>query len=441
MMATPSQVHLDIPDLPRMIQINELAAPEAPTDLMSTGLEPEILSDLCLKSTYTVPQCTTEWVAQQIHLPMPLVEELMQQLKDDQMLQVLGQVGPFNHRYSITDRGREQAKRLMEISGYVGPAPVSLAAYTAMIDWQLAQFPQISLELVKEALKELVLMEPDVYTAALAVMSQRSLFLSGPPGNGKTSIANALHNAIRGELWIPHCIGVGNDIIRVYDQQCHDEIDISSSQPWKMDQRWVRIKRPIIVAGGEMTLDSLDLAYSHAMRFYEAPLHFKSNGGTFVIDDFGRQRVEPSELLNRWIIPLEHRVDYLTLHTGLKVMVPFRQMLVVATNLDPDRVMDPAFLRRMGYRVYVGSPGKKRYCEIFKRYASRYNIDIPDDLMERLLQQYQKDGRELRGCEPRDLIERCRDICKLRRQPMKISDETLQLAWAGYFGISMVREQ
>lgn len=419
-----------------MVDVGGIATPEAPVDLNSMGVDPSVLQNLCLKVLYTVPQGTTEWMSNQVNIPMPLCEQMLQQLKVEQMVSVLGQVGPFNHRYSITERGREQAKRLMEISGYIGPAPISLNAYTAMIDWQLAQFPQISLELVREALKELVLPEHDVYTSALAIMSQRSLFLFGPPGNGKTSIARALHNAVKGDLWIPYCIGIGEEVIRVYDQQCHEKAEFQSPQPWKVDGRWVRIKRPLTIAGGEMTIESLDLAFSPSTRFYEAPLHFKSNGGTFVIDDFGRQRVDPSDLLNRWIIPLEHRVDYMTLHTGLKVMVPFRQMLIVATNLDPNRVMDPAFLRRMGYRVYVGSPNKERFCEIFHRYAARYNATVSQALLDRLLQQYAKEGRELRACEPRDLIERVRDISKLRRTTMQVTDENLRLAWAGYFGLT-----
>lgn len=424
------------PHLPRLIEQAGTICPEAPADVYATGVSPGILADLALKAAFTVPQCTTEWISGQTHLPLPLIENLMQRMKDDQLLEVLGQLGPFNHRYSITDRGRERARRLLEICGYIGPAPVSLDSYTAMIDWQLTQFQQIDLEMVREALAPLTLPEEDMYTAALAAMSNRSLFLSGPPGNGKTSIANLLHNAINGELWIPFCISVGSDIIRMYDPQTHILANTTVPQPWKVDQRWIRIERPLIIAGGEMTIESLDLAYSPSLKFYESPLHLKSNGGTFVIDDFGRQRVAPTELLNRWIIPLEHRIDYLTLHTGLKIQVPFRQMLIVATNLDPGRVMDPAFLRRMGYRIEIQSPTPERYREIFIRYAQeKCNLIPPPRLLDRLLERYQRENRPLRSCEPRDLILRMSDICKLHRQPMEINDEYLDIAWSGYFGV------
>jgi hypothetical protein len=183
-----------------------------------------------------------------------------------------------------------------------------------------------------------------------------------------------------------------------------------------------------------MTLDSFDLIYSPSLRYYEAPLHVKANGGTFLIDDFGRQRVDPHELLNRWIIPLENRIDYLTLHTGMKIQVPFLQLLIIATNLDPERVTDPAFLRRIGYRLFLAPPSPERYHEIFRRYAERHGITVPPGLVARLLERYATEGRELRGCEPRDLIERARDICRFTGRPLELDDDVMALAWAGYFG-------
>ena len=186
-----------------------------------------------------------------------------------------------------------------------------------------------------------------------------------------------------------------------------------------------------------MTLDSFDLTYSPALRYYEAPLHLKANGGTYLIDDFGRQRVDPHELLNRWIVPLEHRIDYLTLHTGQKIQVPFRVMLIIATNLDIGAITDPAFLRRMGYRLHVGSPTPERYAVIFERYAARRGLVVPPGMVGRLLERYRATGRELRSCEPRDLIERAEDICRFRGLPLELTDEVVDLAWAGYFGESL----
>ena len=183
-----------------------------------------------------------------------------------------------------------------------------------------------------------------------------------------------------------------------------------------------------------MTLESFDLIYSPSLRYYEAPLHMKANGGMFLIDDFGRQRVDPHELLNRWIIPLENRIDYLTLHTGKKIQIPFLQSLIIATNLDPEQVTDPAFLRRMGYRLCLEAPSPERYRTILERYAGRFGIAIPPGLVERLLERYAAEGRELRGCEPRDLIERARDICRFTGRPMELNDDVMALAWKGYFG-------
>jgi hypothetical protein len=409
-------------------------APAAPNEPRATGLDPIVLGNLALKAAYTVPQFTAEWAARRLHLPQPLVTEVLEQHRVDHLLEVLGQAGPFGFRYAITGRGRERAARLMEISGYVGPAPVTLASYTAMIEWQLAQAPVATQEDVAAALAELVLDGDDALLAGLAASSGRSLFLFGPPGNGKTSVGRMIHGALRGDLWIPHCIGIEENIIRVFDPQLHQPAQDASDEPWAIDKRWVRIRRPLIVGGGEMTLSSFDLTYSPSLRFYEAPLHLKANGGTFLIDDYGRQRVEPHELLNRWIIPLEHQIDYLSLHTGQKIQVPFLLMLIIATNLDLEAVTDPAFLRRMGYRLYLGEPTPELYSQIFERYADRQGFPVPPGLVSRLLERYQREKRELRSCEPRDLIERARDICRFTGRPLELDDEVMRVAWSGYFG-------
>src|SRR5205814_5149037 len=305
--------------------------------------------------------------------------------------------------------------------------------YKAMLEWQFKQVAQVTFEKVQEAVKALVLPTEAVQVSALAAASGRSLFLFGPPGNGKTTLGRLLHNVLEGDLWIPHCIAIDSHVIRIYDEQVHQQVPGFENNT-RVDQRWVRIKRPFIVTGGEMTIDELDLAYSESLRFYEAPPHVKANGGTFLLDDFGRQQIDPTDLLNRWIIPLESQIDHLTLNTGQKIQIPFRLQLVVATNLAVSDVADPAFLRRMGYRLHLDRPSPQRFEEIFNRYAAITGVTPESGLMPALLTRYQKENRELRASEPRDLIERVRDICALNRQPFALTRQNLDLAWTAYFG-------
>ena len=432
------------PHLPPLVRTDTGFAPQAPKTIEETGLDPWIVHDLALKLTATVPHLSTEWAADQLRLPAALVEKIFWQLKQDQLVEILGQTGEFGYRYATTVRGREQAKRSMEVCGYVGPAPVSLNAYAAMIDQQVRHRAKPNYPAITQAISSLVLPNETVEVAALAARSGRSLFLFGPPGNGKTSLGRLLHHVVSGELWIPYCFCIDSSIIRIYDRQIHKPLDAdpNAEDPQvsafdldaRVDRRWIRVQPPFVVAGGEMTMAELDLAYSPSLRYYEAPPHLKANGGTFLIDDFGRQRIEPHELLNRWIIPLEHQVDHLTLAAGQKIEVPFKLMLIVATNLTVEQVADPAFLRRMGYRVHITSPSEQTYAEIFRRYAERAGVPIAPGLIEQLLRRYRDEGRELRASEPRDLIERCRDICELRQRPFGIDADLIDMAWLAYFG-------
>lgn len=409
-------------------------APAAPREIPETGVDQQLLIDMAIKIGTTVPHFTTEWISDRMRLPVQMVEDLCWQLKEDHLLEILGQTGPFSYRYATTDRGREYAKRLLEISGYVGPAPVSLPSYNAMISWQADRLPEVTLDAVEDALSDLVLPRQSIEVAALAAASARSLFLFGPAGNGKTSIGRMLNTVAFGDIWIPYAITVDAHIIRVFDPQYHEVADVPEEERGQVDRRWVRVKRPFVVAGGEMTLDEVDLSWSQSLRFYEAPLHVKANGGTFLIDDLGRQQVEPEDLLNRWIVPLENRIDFLSLLTGQKLEIPFRLMLIVATNLTVSEVADPAFLRRMGYRLHVTSPEEDAYARIFTEYAARQGVEAPAEIINRLLQRYKTENRELRASEPRDLVERARDICKLRQVPFQITSDVIDMAWFGYFG-------
>jgi hypothetical protein len=223
-------------------------------------------------------------------------------------------------------------------------------------------------------------------------------------------------------------------VIRVYDEQCHERLPIANERAIGVDQRWVRIHRPLIVVGGELTLEMLDLIYSPALRYYEAPPHLKANGGVFLVDDFGRERIAPDQLLNRFITSMEHQIDYFTLNTGQKLQVPLRHVLIIATNLDPATVTDPAFLRRMGYRLYLGAPNPEQYAKIFAMYAQKQGATVTPEVIMGLLERYRAQNRELRACEPRDLIDRSLDICRFHGRPLELSPKVLDLAWTGYFG-------
>jgi predicted ATPase with chaperone activity len=417
------------PFLPPMHAVGDYLAPTAPKDVASARVEEGALADLVVKLAYTIARFTSEWVAKHLHLTTPLASQLIEQLCLDGLLE-----GMMGNRFAITDRGREQARRLLEVCGYIGPAPVRLESYAAMLRWQFANTPPVQPEDVAEALSGLVVTDEAAKLAGLAVSSGRSLFIHGPPGNGKSSLGRQVHGALSGDFWIPHALSVGNSVIRLFDEQSHQRVPSSNQRSGSIDQRWVRIRRPLVVVGGELTLEMLDLIYSPTLRYYEAPPHLKANGGVFLVDDFGRERVSADQLLNRFITPMEHQVDFFSLNTGQKIEVPLRHVLIIATNLSPELVTDPAFLRRIGYRLYLGSPSPEQYAKIFQLHAKRQQVPVTAEMINRVLARYREQNRELRSCEPRDLIERAKDICQFDGRPLELTPEVLDLAWIGYFG-------
>jgi predicted ATPase with chaperone activity len=415
----------------------EQFAPPLPESLEATGLSFQFLADLALKVSGTESTLTTATIAERLCLPLPLVEQLMQHLYREKLVEIRGSAGFNNNRYALLDRGWEQLRRVMEISGYVGPAPVSLAAYSAMMRSQAQPEDLIGPDQVAHAFHDLVLPESLLQTLGFAINSRRSLFISGIPGTGKTSVAERINNALQTPIWIPYAIAVDEHVINIYDGHNHERARGEENYD-TYDKRWLRITRPLIIVGGEMTLESTDLIYNRAARYYEAPFQIKANCGTLVIDDFGRQRVEPEELLNRWIVPLERKVDFLTLHTGKKISVPFEQLVVFSTNLEPSRLVDEAFLRRMGYRVRIEPPAEETYRKIFERYAGNAGVSYEEAALEHLLSKYVAEKRVMKACEPRDLLSRFLDICQYKNLQPTLTNDLLDLAWNNYFGIAHV---
>lgn len=414
------------------LQEGEGQTPSAPGGVEDTGLEFSFLADLTLKTAYIDTNCTTKRVAEKLKLPKIIAETLLQYLYREKLLEIRPQVDVGDNRYTMLDRGWDRAHRLLDVSGYIGPAPVSLDAYTSMFQLQKKNEEAVKPEAVRAALADFVLSENTIQTLGLVASSRRSLFMSGPAGNGKTAISQALHSSLEGDIWIPYAIEVDGQVIKIFDIHNHEQVPPPTSVSY--DQRWVKIKRPLIIVGGELTIETMDLIYNKDVRYYEAPFQMKSNGGTLLIDDFGRQRIDPHDLLNRWIIPLEGHIDYLTLHTGKKVQIPFEQMLIFATNLDPSSLVDDAFLRRMGYQLHVESPTPEIYTLIFQRYAESRGLSYDAKLLDILFKRYEDEQRLMKGCDPRDLIERCLDLSRYENREPFLSPAILEIAWTNYFG-------
>jgi hypothetical protein len=409
--------------------------PPAPEELMDAGVSEGFLCDLALKHVGYLPDPTTATIAERLHLPRTLTEELLQHLYREKLIEVRLQQSVGATRYAMLDHGWERLARVQSVCGYTGAAPVSLADYTHMMQLQAVPSRPASIDTVRSAFQDLVLPDSLLQTLGCVINSRRSLFLTGIPGTGKTAVSERINAALPGAIWIPYAVEIDGQIIRIYDAHCHRPVAVDST-PAEYDRRWILIERPLVIVGGELTLDDTDLKWSESARFYEAPFQMKSNGGTLVIDDFGRQRVAPHDLLNRWIVPLERRVDYLTLVTGKKLEVPFEQLVVFSTNLDEKDLVDEAFLRRMGYRARVEPPTPAAYMEIFKRAAAGRGLNCEQVCMDHLLNNYMIEHRVMKACEPRDLLNRVTDICLFEGKALELSPKLIDLAWRNYFGTS-----
>jgi hypothetical protein len=414
----------------------ESMGPPVPEEIQETDVHAGFLCDLALKHVAEMPEPTTNSIADRLHLPRSLTEELLQHLYREKLIEVKVQVAVGSTRYSMLDHGWDRVTRLRSLCGYTGPAPVSLADYSFMIRRQAGALKPATMDSVRNALSDLVLPDSLLQTVGCVVNSRRSLFLTGPAGTGKTAISERVNRAVPGVIWIPYAIEVDGQVIRVFDAHNHRPAAKPRDAVVEYDRRWICIERPFVIVGGELTLAEADLSWNDISRFYEAPFQMKANGGTLVIDDFGRQRVEPHELLNRWILPLERRIDFLTLHNGKKIEVPFEQLVIFSTNLDETDLVDEAFLRRMGYRARIEPPTPDAYVQIFRNLAESRGVPIADSCFYHILAKYEFEKRQMKACEPRDLLDRIEDICMFENSELKVTTEHIDLAWRNYFGTS-----
>ena len=411
----------------------ESLGPPALDELEDTGVASQFLCDLALKHVAALPDPSTASVADRLKLPKALTEELLYHLYREKLIEMRLQSAVGATRYAMLDHGWERVTRLQTQNGYLGPAPVSLDDYAHMMRLQAVPFRPASMDSVRAAFRDLVLPDSLLQTLGCVINSRSSLFLTGLPGTGKTAVSERMNAALFGNIWIPYAIEIDGQIIRIFDAHCHRPVPEKDSA-LEHDRRWIEIQRPLIIVGGELTLENADLAWSTAAKFYEAPFQVKSNGGTLVIDDFGRQRMPPQDLLNRWILPLERRVDFLTLHNGKKIEVPFEQLVVFSTNLDEKDLVDEAFLRRMGYRARVEPPTAGAFTEIFKRTAMGRGIQVNQECLDHILRKYAAEGRVMKGCEPRDLLNKVNDICIFEGRQPHLTTQLIDLAWGNYFG-------
>ncbi len=417
-----------------------LFVPPEPKTIDESGLDIGFLSDLILKVLYFQGYRKGSDIADVIRLPFQgVIDTVITFLVRERMVEIKGGTGVSRASYdfAITDRGSMRAREVLGRNQYIGPAPVNLQSYNKAIQQQTTQQIHVNPQTIREALSHLVISNKIIDQVGPAINSGRSLFLFGPPGNGKTSIAESigriiLHNDIR----IPYAVSVEGQIVKVFDELNHVRVEETEAQRERIDQRWVKIHRPVIVVGGELMLESLDLIFDDTAMFYEAPFQMKANGGMFLIDDFGRQQVRPRDLLNRWIVPLECRHDFLTLSTGKKIQVPFEQLIIFSTNLEPADLVDEAFLRRIPYKIEIGDPTPEEFHELFKLYARRYKCEYRPEVVEYLIDtHYRPTNRPMRRCQPRDLLGQIRNYCTYNSLPMEMKPEYFDRVVRSYFTV------
>jgi hypothetical protein len=422
-------------------RLSSRVAPLAPpSSIEETGLHPDTLAQLLLK-TLVAGEASGTGLSEKLRVPYSVLDALIQHARIEKLVEVRGTAGAGSagYRYILTDLGRDRAGQFLDICRYVGPAPVPLAQYNAYVRASMEARPYLDRTSLASGFEHLVIGDGMLDQLGPAVNSGKALFLYGAPGNGKTVFAEGIGRAFGGEMHMPFAIDVDGQVITMYDPVSHQRLSETPNSHSVIstaahDRRWESIRRPVVVVGGELTLEMLDLTFNPISKFYEAPIQLKANGGVFVVDDFGRQRIPPRDLLNRWIVPLESRVDFLSLHTGRKFEVPFNVLIVFATNLKPQSLADEAFLRRIPYKILAKNPTFEEFCRIFELNCKRRGLVFDPVMVEYLERKYYKPRKiQMRSCHPRDLISQVVDICRYTNRDPVITRELLDSACGNYF--------
>jgi predicted ATPase with chaperone activity len=417
--------------------------PGAPRTIEETGLSLDLLLQLSAKTLHFAGEMSGASLAQTMGLRYSAVEPVLSHLKQAGLAEISGGglTGGPEYVYRLTDAGRQRALLYLDQNRYIGVAPVPFAVYEKYMRAFAQSAPRVATrERVREAFRSLVLSERVLDQLGAAINGAHSMFVYGPPGNGKTVISQAIRNLLDGEIAIPHALLFDGQIIKVFDRAVHepcptpkvgDGLDIGEQEE---DSRWCACRRPLATTGGELELSDLELSYSPTEKYYHAPIQLVANGGVLVIDDFGRQRCSPIALLNRWITPLESRIDYLTLHTGQKAPIPFLLMIVFATNLRPADIVDEAFLRRIHYKVFAESPSIADFKEIFARCCAERGVDYDESVVDTMLDEiYRPRGIRPRGSQPRDLIDHALALADYAGEPHRLTPALMRAACEGLF--------
>jgi len=429
------------------------AVPVRPTSVAETGLDPNLLQELALKTINNAGGILSATaVAAQLRLPLSgLLDELLTGLRKEGLIEVAagateavrhlgsnaasGLVSGSNLVFRLTDLGRARTREAFERNGYVGPAPVPFAAYYTTLVAQLQARPPVLRALVQQRLSHLVLPEEVIDQVGVSITRGGALFIWGHPGNGKTAIAEAIATMLSGGIFIPSAVEVRGQILPMFDPSVHLPLPLEGLEgSGRIDERWVYCQPPLVPAGGELSLESLDLQFNERLRLYECPLQLKAAGGVLLIDDFGRQQCSPQTLLNRWIVPLERGMDFMTLMNGQKVAFPFAAMVVFSTNLRPSDLVDEAFLRRVPNKIWVNDPTPEQYREILSRVCRTMGVPFSDTGFLHLLRQhYQQTRRPMRSCHPRDLLRHIIALARYYNVQAALTPQLIDAACHMYF--------